>query len=730
MASAYRLEQFVQNYYATKRSQDTEYEKFINTKGFVRYNFIGQSKNRRQWNELHEACKRCTFDQVQQYKAQIWEDGKPLGERFAVPCEGIPKNYIDPDFIDELKAEYGVDEDSDEVQGLLATRDPVAWARQHLFQDSNEPWEARWYQEIMLRCTSRRAVFRCGRRSGKSDALAAYCLFAAIVQPFYARSRETGKILYNRDGIPVQKPLQILIVTPRQTHADNLMAKIKGFLDRNPELGATVSSYVKSPYYIAKFKNGSKITCITSGTGTSASGLSARSFDADILVLDEANYMGAADLKAIMAILATSAATILRASSTPVGTQDFFWEWCENNPQYKAFWYPTPVVPDWEDMRLNVYADVETEDDFLHEYMALFSPPEQGVFRPDLVRIALQDYLYEDCQPRAGCQYSIGVDWNSNAGTEIFVMEYDPGINRFKAVDAENVPRSEWTQLNALTRIIQKIKKWHPAVVCVDNGYGTTQIELLKRYSLERGQDHPATKHLYRNLIPYEFSSKIDVADPRTGEINKKPAKAFMVQNCVRRFEDENFFISKHDETLQKQLLAYIVARYSANGTPVYGVEPEAVGDHRLDACMLSLVGLRLKFGRLDQPYSMATSTTWIPRHQLPYEGMRQIGLTDLDEAVHRKFSDREDYIKEPPSQRKWSDVPRKPPIPSRSLFPDQPTEQDSPIAQMVGSSGSRTNYRYQRAQPVKRGRPGHRTGALSRARRNSGRNARGRYPQ
>lgn len=642
MASPYRLEQIVQEFQGKHQKHLDLFEQMLKEGGFRRYDFIENAKNIRPWDELDDACKECIYSQIEKYKAVLHMDGTPLGNRFTVPCEGIPKDYIKPAVLKQLQDNLGLSEDSEEIKHMKSLRDPVAWARANCIKDDSTPWVARDYQEVMLRCTSRRAVFRCGRRSGKSDALAAYCLFAAMMKPFYARDRETGKILYDRDGAPVQKPLQILIVTPRQTHADNLMAKIKGFIDRNQVLSDSIESYVKSPYYRVEFKNGSKIICITSGTGTSGSGVAVRSFDADILILDEANYLGAADLKAIMAILSTSASTILRASSTPIGAQDFFWEWCENNAQYKAFHYPTFVVPDWEEMRLSVYSDVETEDDFLHEYMAVFSPPEHGVFRPDLVRLALDAYVYEDCKPRFGCIYSVGVDWNSNAGTEIFVIEYDTVHNAFKAVEAINVPKSEWTQLNALNHIINMVKKWNPAVVCVDEGAGSTQVELLKRYSIERGKNHPATRKLYQNLIAYNFSSSIEVADPVNGEISKKPAKPFLVQNAVRRFEEENIKICKHDDTLQKQLLAYIVKKYSANGRPVYAAEPESTGDHRLDAFMLSLVGLRLKFGNLHIPPYVATGTNYIHRADNPREGGRS--SVDLDEVVAHKLGDRDLY--------------------------------------------------------------------------------------
>lgn len=54
-------------------------------------------------------------------------------------------------------------------------KDPVKWAQVFLRifnpeTKKEEPWRARWYQAIMLRDSSLKKVYRCGRRTGRQFA--------------------------------------------------------------------------------------------------------------------------------------------------------------------------------------------------------------------------------------------------------------------------------------------------------------------------------------------------------------------------------------------------------------------------------------------------------------------------------------------------------------------------------------------------------------------------------
>jgi hypothetical protein len=104
------------------------------------------------------------------------------------------------------------------------------------------------------------------------------------------------------------------------------------------------------------------------------------------------------------------------------------------------------------------------------------------------------------------------------------------------------------------------------------------------------------TVQLSERLIAFNFSKNVILRDPTDGTEIKKPGKHYLVENAVRIFEEGLFFFPYSDLVLAKQLMNYIVLRrHASTNKPVYGVENERVGDHRLDAMMLSLAALTLQ---------------------------------------------------------------------------------------------------------------------------------------
>ena len=62
--------------------------------------------------------------------------------------------------------------------------DPVKWAQVFLITydktlKRDTPWTARWYQSQMIRDKSKKKVYRCGRRTGKSECMVVEALYNA-----------------------------------------------------------------------------------------------------------------------------------------------------------------------------------------------------------------------------------------------------------------------------------------------------------------------------------------------------------------------------------------------------------------------------------------------------------------------------------------------------------------------------------------------------------------------
>lgn len=575
-----KYETIVQEWVDKRNEVFEDFLKSLKNETYREYRFP-DNPNFPSYESLDDDCKLCIFEQIKKYKDRINDElGGQIGNNFLINCGGIPREYIKDDVFDYL----GITSEERKDQ-LRASRDPVVWARLNAFTEKGEPWIARRHQEVMLRCTSNRAVFRSGRRIGKSDALMIKMIFECIVL------RDRPDII--KDGVKKKQPLTVLFIAPRQSHADNLWKKFEAQIQHSPVIRESISKYRRYPYVDIEFKNGSRIYMLTAGTGGANAGLSIRSFSADYLCLDEGNYLGEEELKAALAILMTNETCKMVVSSTPVGVQDFFYDWCFNSEGFKEFHYPTPVLEHWDKVKKSVYQDTQSLDDFLHEFMAEFSPPGHAVFRMDLIRKAIRPYKYISMERDASMVYSIGVDWNSAAGTEIVVLGYNREQNNYIVVDNINVPKSMWTQLSSCEAIIDAVKKWKPSALVADEGYGSVQIEIL-RMSAFKSQD-PDIQDISEILIPYNFSSKIEVFDPITKKPVKKSAKPFLVKNAVSRFEEENIIISSEDTLLIEQLSQYQIKSVSNLGQPTYWVPRDDIGDHRLDALMLSIMGFKMK---------------------------------------------------------------------------------------------------------------------------------------
>ena len=263
------------------------------------------------------------------------------------------------------------------------------------------------------------------------------------------------------------------------------------------------------------------------------------------------------------------------------------------------------VLPHWEEVKDQIKADIETELAWTHEILAEFGEQGEGVFQNAYVDAAKADYRYSDMKrEKYGWIYSIGVDWNSDVGTEIVVVGYNITEHMFYVVENANIPKQGWTQLAGIKKIIDLNAKWLPQFIYVDEGAGSTNIELLRKYGYDMIYQHPNDPacFLKDRVKSYNFSSKIEARDPVTKQIIKKHAKPYLVENAVRRFEEQTIVFSKQDHQLERQLLNYIIERVTPSGVPVYGQNVPELGDHKVDALNLALIGFKLELSSLGKP--------------------------------------------------------------------------------------------------------------------------------
>jgi hypothetical protein len=507
-------------------------------------------------------------------KNQIAEHGE-----IVIKCSGLASvNTVLPE---EIKHNFS----PKEIQQFEEVANPYAWADKYIDPESSllhRIFSPRWYQEQMTRCTANRKAYRCGRRTGKTYSFALNILHRVLTNDDY----------------------KVLIVTPYEVQAEELITQVKEFIYKlDPNFGTydtLVTKDVKSPNYLVKFSNGSRIRGFT--TGASGAG-SVRGQSADLIVLDEVDYMTDADFNSVLAILADNPDTELWVASTPDAKKSLYR--LEQIPEYKKFHFPTFVLPHYSDALDKDFKNQLTDVGYVQEIMAEFGASEMGVFQAYYVdRCTNQDMSQAQrddvLENRDRYIVIMGCDWNDDAvGTRIQIVAFDKVNKKFFIAEKATVSKEGWSQVEAVNKIIELNRKYEFDHMYVDEGFGTSQIQFIKKYAIDQygkiDPKHPDLK--LANVVGINFSSKIEVLDQNGGEMLKKDCKVYMVENTVRFLERESYILDPdYDKDLIAQMYNYIIKGRSPTGRPTFCAEEEKIGDHDLDAFMLAILGFAMEY--------------------------------------------------------------------------------------------------------------------------------------
>lgn len=555
-----------------------------------------------------KACTACI-------KSYIGKHTLKKGDTFSIQCGGIPIDFIPKEAAKYLEDEY---------DAALTIFDPVAWAAKYLDWHCIDPVGEHWkrktleaslptgvpgyteaaalagkspfhrpYQAIQLRCSAKYKVLRSGRQIGKTTVLGIAGLH----------------MMWTNENF------KIVLITPYQSQIDVIFNNLTQLIQSNPILQNAVKRNVKAPNYQIALHNGSRITGFTAATHSGGNANAARGQSANMLIFDEADLLASKDLDSSLAIITNFPEATVWMSSTPTGKRERFYQICHDKT-WKEYHFPSHVNPNWTEHLDNLFKNQLTQEGYRHEILADFGEQEQGVYHLKYVEAAQDDYPYGYFKYDEKWVYSIGVDWNDyRIGTTLAVVGYNPATGYFYLVDRDIVSRGEHTQLSACQRVAELNKKWLPEFIYVDQGFGYVQIEVLRKFGVDAIRTegpNSATAKLREIVKPYNFGGHIEVRDLFTKQLVKKPAKPFLVENSVRRFEQFAFKYPKADKAYTQALLSYIVKRTTVTGAPVYESQDESVGDHFLDAVNLALVGFTLEksdFGKVHYESQIAFST-------------------------------------------------------------------------------------------------------------------------
>jgi len=263
-----------------------------------------------------------------------------------------------------------------EALEYIVTDNPVLWAKVYL------DWEARDYQFAILTegKKSKKLVLRLGRRLGKTDDMCVLILWFAYTQ-------------YNKGPNP---QYDIIIATPYETQIDLIFKRLHQFIEVSPLLKGLISRDVH--HNICFTVNGivSNILGLTAGANNSSGGgNSTRGQRADVIILDECDYIGSNQITNIINIRNEAPERIrLICASTPSGKHEEYYRWC-NNASKK-------YTPTQHDIKNNMFSGYEIEEQTVGEgngWTEIYAPSnvnkELLKTNPDTLQTYLEDIREE-----------------------------------------------------------------------------------------------------------------------------------------------------------------------------------------------------------------------------------------------------------------------------------------------------------------------------------------------
>ena len=156
--------------------------------------------------------------------------------------------------------------------------------------------------------------------------------------------------------------------------------RIREIINDSPLLKAEVIRMKNNPYMI-ELRNGSVIMGFTTGASSGSGGSSIRGQRADLLLLDELDYMAENDFSTVAMIAGERSDIRIVASSTPTGKRGTFYQMCKNPLwHYSEHYHPSMDNPNGNDkMEEQVKAEL-TQSQYEHEILAEFGTEESGSF--------------------------------------------------------------------------------------------------------------------------------------------------------------------------------------------------------------------------------------------------------------------------------------------------------------------------------------------------------------
>ena len=400
-----------------------------------------------------------------------------------------------------------------------------------------------------------------------------------------------------------EKPLSILVAAPMVTMIDEI-SQVFVELSNLVDIPNFIQSKKSSPILEITFFNGSILKGITAADD----GKSARGKKADVIWIDEVDFVPTKALDAIRAIQLDNPNVELIYTSTPIGEGNLFN--FANQRITKEFHYPTFTRPDYTD-EMHSSTEALSAIAYAQEILAIYGLDQAGVFSIRFIDLAYDLYIKTEYNEdfvlnnRERFILIIGVDWNhDNNGTRIVVLGYDRIYGKYFIVEKQRISKIKMTQTLSVQTIVELNRKYNCDHIMCDEGFGIAQVSMLRLKGEEQygkvPPNHPDIKLV--DTVAVSFGSSLKIVDPVKHETINKNTKQYIVENAQKVLENGQLALDdlKDDEVIL-QMKNYHIAKTTVRGN-IYKPKDKKIGDHDLDALMLALYGFDMFYGAFIKP--------------------------------------------------------------------------------------------------------------------------------
>lgn len=400
------------------------------------------------------------------------------------------------------------------------------------------------------------------------------------------------------------RPLNILVSAPLLTMINEIERTLITLVNATGKNDFIVSKK-SSPALEVKFFNGSVLQGIT----LSNDGTSARGKKADLLWVDEMDFVNRKALEALQAIEMDNPNVEVIYTSTPIGQGNLYQaEQLENT---KAFHFPSYVIPHYSDAMHSSMKASLSDIAFAQETIGLYGLDEAGVFQVHYIEDGIDLHIPQVFNQNTVLMNRnrfivfIGVDWNHDLnGTRVVVTAYDKNTDRFFVIEKEKIAKQNLTQAIAVNLVVDLNRKYNADHIICDEGYGIGQVtELRTRGREQYGKvpaNHPDIKLV--DTMSVQFGSSLTIRDPSTHQELKKNTKQYIVENTQKLLEEKRLaFNDIDDNELIMQMKNYTQIQ-GEGGRVKYKPKDKKIGDHDLDAFILCLYGFDYHYGEYIKP--------------------------------------------------------------------------------------------------------------------------------